>query len=95
MSNDFGDATNTIAEAIIPTDTHVDTNVDTNVDTPIAKIDDGLSTSEITSEQSITEESQFFQKYKTLKKRDSLLRKSKPKRFDSAEYFISKEKLKK
>ena len=91
MSNDFGDATNKIAEAITPTDIHVDTTVDTS----ITKIDDGLSTSETTSEQSITEESQFFQKYKTLKKRDSLLRKSKPKRFDSAEYFISKEKLKK
>lgn len=91
MSNDFGDATNTLAEAIIPTDIPVNTNVDTST----IKSDDGLSTSETTSEQSITEESQFFQKYKTLKKRDSLLRKSKPKRFDSAEYFISKEKLKK
>ena len=41
------------------------------------------------------EEITFFNKYKTLKKKNSLLVKSKPKKFDSADYFTEADKAKK
>ena len=62
-------------------------------DAPINAIaDDSQVTANNTIEKS--EESEFLRKYKTLKKKSSMLIKNKPKRFDSAEYFVNLDKLK-
>lgn len=91
MSNNSDDeAINAIPEPMTPKSSPIDISTEgsaTNTETSI-------SNNETTSDSITEEESKFLQKYRTLKKKNSLLRQSKPKRFDSAEYFINIENLK-
>lgn len=90
MSNNSDDAINAIPEQMTLTSMCVDLSTEGSA----TNTENSISNNDTTSESITEEESQFMQKYKTLKKKSSLLRQSKPKRFDSAEYFINIDKLK-
>jgi hypothetical protein len=90
MSNNSDDAINAIPEPMTPKSSCVELSTEGSA----TNTENSVSNNETTSDSMTEDESKFLQKYKNLKKKSSLLRQSKPKRFDSAEYFINIEKLK-